>query len=73
LSDKRFVKPALKHALLQSKFTPVYLYQFSFVGTRSAGRPAIPGKCWFSIPVKPQLDFIRMWPSWTCWRSWLHI
>lgn len=42
------VRSSMKQAMLQSNYTPVYFYQFSFVGTRSESRPIIPGK-WCSI------------------------
>ncbi|XP_060530415.1 pyrethroid hydrolase Ces2e-like [Cylas formicarius] len=32
-SDANFVRPSLKHAELQSNYTPVYFYQFSYSGT----------------------------------------
>ncbi|XP_066251788.1 juvenile hormone esterase-like [Euwallacea similis] len=43
VSDASFVRPELKHGVLQSEFSNVYFYEFSFVGTLSAERLKIPG------------------------------
>ncbi|XP_060517175.1 cocaine esterase-like [Cylas formicarius] len=43
LTSDNFVRPTIKQAELQSNFSPVYLYEFSFVGTPSEGRDIIPG------------------------------
>ncbi|XP_060532441.1 juvenile hormone esterase-like isoform X2 [Cylas formicarius] len=42
-SDNMFVRSILKQAEVQSNFTPVYLYQFSYYGTMSQSRPVIEG------------------------------
>ncbi|KAF7284765.1 hypothetical protein GWI33_021633 [Rhynchophorus ferrugineus] len=42
-SDDQFVRSVYKHAILQSNYTPVYMYQFSFYGTRSKNHVKIPG------------------------------
>ncbi|XP_060516459.1 pyrethroid hydrolase Ces2e-like isoform X2 [Cylas formicarius] len=42
-SSDGFVRPTLKQAELQSNYTPVYMYQFSFYGTKSENRTIIPG------------------------------
>lgn len=42
-SDEVFVRSVYKHAILQSYFTPVYMYQFSYYGTKSKPHPNIPG------------------------------
>ncbi|XP_066251884.1 juvenile hormone esterase-like [Euwallacea similis] len=42
-SDITFVRAGIKHAVLQSEFSNVYFYEFSFVGTLSAGELKIPG------------------------------
>nr|UUB32802.1 carboxylesterase COEA14 [Dendroctonus valens] len=43
LSDNKFVRGIIKQAVLQSQFSPVYFYQFSFWGTASKDNLAIPG------------------------------
>ncbi|XP_060524766.1 acylcarnitine hydrolase-like [Cylas formicarius] len=43
LSSTFFVRPTFKQAELQSNYTPVYLYQFSFYGTASENRTIIEG------------------------------
>lgn len=43
MSDDLMVRSSMKQAILQSNYTPVYFYQFSFVGTRSESWPIIPG------------------------------
>ncbi|CAG9772679.1 unnamed protein product [Ceutorhynchus assimilis] len=42
-TDDVFRRSGFKQALLQSKYSPVYFYVFSFVGTISRRNPAIPG------------------------------
>ncbi|XP_060525638.1 juvenile hormone esterase-like [Cylas formicarius] len=42
-SDNIFGRSTLKQVKIQSNYTPVYWYQFSFAGTRSKDRPAIQG------------------------------
>ncbi|XP_060525632.1 juvenile hormone esterase-like [Cylas formicarius] len=42
-SDNIFGRPTLKQVKIQSNFTPVYLYQFSFAGTKSQNRTVIEG------------------------------
>ncbi|ERL92111.1 hypothetical protein D910_09432 [Dendroctonus ponderosae] len=43
LSDNKLVRGIIKEAVLQSQFSPVYFYQFSFWGTASKENLEIPG------------------------------
>ncbi|CAG9772677.1 unnamed protein product [Ceutorhynchus assimilis] len=42
-TDDVYERSTFKHALLQSKYSPVYFYVFSFDGTVSQAHPVIPG------------------------------
>jgi carboxylesterase type B len=42
-SDNFMGRSCTKHGLLQSKFTPVYLYEFSYYGTTSRNNLIVPG------------------------------
>jgi len=42
-SDNFMVRSCTKHAVLQSKFTPVYMYEFSYYGTTSLQNIIVPG------------------------------
>lgn len=61
-SDDFMVRSSMKQAILQSNFTTVYFYQFSFVGTRSDFRAIIPGKSFFNFSFESaKIIFCRMW------------
>ncbi|KAF7284767.1 hypothetical protein GWI33_021635 [Rhynchophorus ferrugineus] len=83
-SEDRFVRTTYKQAVLQSKYVPVYLYRFSFVGTPSSIHISIPGAgkvghgadvpFFFNVsrvPLKTEQDFITRQRLVTLWSNFI--
>ncbi|ERL86601.1 hypothetical protein D910_04008, partial [Dendroctonus ponderosae] len=59
-SDSLFGRAILKHADLQSAYTPVYLYQFSYYGARHVMEPFIDGA--EKVAHSSDLPYLFYWP-----------
>nr|UUB32766.1 carboxylesterase COEA15 [Dendroctonus rhizophagus] len=60
-SDNLFGRSILKHADLQSAYTPVYLYQFSYYGARHVIEPFIDGA--EKVGHSSDLPYLFYWPQ----------
>nr|AEE62682.1 unknown [Dendroctonus ponderosae] len=59
-SDSLFGRAIIKHADLQSAYTPVYLYQFSYYGARHVMEPFIDGA--EKVAHSSDLPYLFYWP-----------